>query len=115
MHDERALHAEQRAVAGVDALELARDQAVGDVRETGAAIALGQGGAEEAELRHAAHDRTVEALVAEIVAHARHQLFVAEATGGLAHHALLVREKRIEAKRVGPIELRVCHRRSPSC
>ena len=37
-HHERALHAHHRTVAGVDALDLARDQAVADVVESGAAV-----------------------------------------------------------------------------
>src|SRR5262245_60252239 len=110
MHDERALHAEQRAIARIDALELARYQPVGDMRETRAAVALGKRCAEKPPLAHAADDRAVETLMPEIVAHARHQLLVAKAPRLIADQALVVRKLPLQEKRVGPVELRICHR-----
>ena len=38
MHHERGLHRHRRAVAGIDPLDLARDQAVGDIGEARAAV-----------------------------------------------------------------------------
>ena len=61
VHDQRGLHRHRRAVAGIDALDLARDQAVGDIAEAGAAVFLRDGRAEQAERAHLAHDRAVEA------------------------------------------------------
>src|SRR5262245_11615618 len=72
VHHERALHAEQRAITRIDALKLARDQSVRDMRETGAAVAFRKRRAEKAHLAHAADDGAVETFVTEIVAHARH-------------------------------------------
>ena len=37
-HDQRRLHAHHRAVAGIDALHFARDQAIGDIAEARAAV-----------------------------------------------------------------------------
>src|SRR5204863_3192722 len=41
-HDQRALHAHHRAEAGIDALDLARDEAVAHVIEAGTAVLLGK-------------------------------------------------------------------------
>ena len=56
-HHQRRLHAHHRAVAGVDALDFARHQAVADVVQAGAAVGLGDGGAQQAQLAHLAKDR----------------------------------------------------------
>src|SRR6185437_4942196 len=64
IHHQRGLHAHRRAVAAVDALDLAGNEAVADISDIGAAIAL-DGRAEEAELAHLVHDLAVEALLAE--------------------------------------------------
>ena len=65
VHDQRGLHRHRRAVAGIDPLDLARDQAVGDVAEAGAAVFLRDGRAEQAERAHLADDRRIVAFVAE--------------------------------------------------
>ena len=65
IHDERALHAHHRAVARIDALDLARDEAVADVVEAGAAVLGRHRRAEQAELAHLAEDRRVGLLVPE--------------------------------------------------
>jgi hypothetical protein len=64
VHHERGLHAHARAIAGIDALDLARDEAVGDVVHARAAVALDRG-TEEAERAHLVEDLAVELLVAE--------------------------------------------------
>jgi hypothetical protein len=51
VHAERALHGHERPESAVAAFELLHDEAVGDVVETGAAVAL-EVRAEHAELRH---------------------------------------------------------------
>jgi hypothetical protein len=43
MHHQRGLHGGGRAIAGIDAVELARDQPVGDVAQAGAAVLLWNG------------------------------------------------------------------------
>ena len=97
----------RRAVAGIDALDLARDQPVGDVAEAGAAVFLRDGRAEEAERAHLAHDLAVEALLAIGREHAREQLVLRIAARGVAHHALLFGELAFEVERVLPVEGRI--------
>ena len=57
-HHERALHAHHRPVARVDALDLARDQAVADVIEARAAVFGRQRRAEQPERAHFAERST---------------------------------------------------------
>jgi hypothetical protein len=47
VHGERGLHRHGGVVAGIDALELARDQAVGDIAEAGAAVLFRNGRPEQ--------------------------------------------------------------------
>jgi hypothetical protein len=103
MHHERRLHAHPRAIAGIDALDLACDEAVGDVVHAGAAVALDRR-AEEAERAHLVEDLAVELLVAECLAHARLQLFLAIVARAVAHHAFLFGELVLEEKGVVPLE-----------
>ena len=51
IHHQRRLHAHHRAVAGIDALDLARHQAVGHIAGAEPAIFLGNGDAEQARPR----------------------------------------------------------------
>src|SRR5207237_10253806 len=48
-----------RAIAGIDALDLARHEAIGDVARIGAAIFLRQGDADQAELAHLVEDLAI--------------------------------------------------------
>ena len=77
IHHQRRLHGKRRAVAGIDPLHLARDQAVADVVHAGAAVAF-QGGAEEAHLAHLVHDLAVEFFLPVRHQHAREQLVLAD-------------------------------------
>ena len=104
MHHQRGLHRHGRAVAGIDALDLARDQPVGDIAEPGAAVFLRNGGAEQAERAHLGHDRAVEPLLAVGQQHARHQLVLRIAARGVAHHALFFGQLAFEVERVLPVE-----------
>jgi len=70
-HDERALHAHHRAVAGIDALDLARDETVADVVQPGAAVFGRQRRAEQTERTHLGKDRRIDGFVPESIAHAR--------------------------------------------
>ena len=103
VHDEGALHAHRAAVAAVDALDLARHEAVADVVDAGAAVAL-DGRAEQAERAHLVHDLAVEALEARRHQHARLQARLAVLAGRVADRALLVAELVLEAQGVVPLE-----------
>ncbi len=102
MHDQRGLHRHRRAVAGIDALELARDQPIGDIAHVGAAVLLREGAAEKAERRHLADDLAVEALLAVGGEHARKQLVLRIGARGVAHHALVLGELAFEVERIVP-------------
>ncbi len=103
-HDERGLHAHHRAIAGIDTLDFARDQAVGDVVQAGAAVLFRDGRAEQAQFAHLAEDRGVHGLVAEGIEDARLQLVLAVGGGRVAHHALFVGQLLVEQQRVIPVE-----------
>src|SRR6218665_1596429 len=64
-HPQRALHAGHRAVARIDALALAGDQAVGHVTEARAAVLLRDGGAQQAHGAHFAEDAGVHFFMAK--------------------------------------------------
>ena len=104
MHDQRGLHAHRRAVARIDALDFARHQAVGRVVGAGAAVLLGQGGAQQAERAHLVHDLAVELLVPVGLQHARHQLVLAVVARGVADRDLLLAELVVEEERILPVE-----------
>jgi hypothetical protein len=112
VHDQRRLHAHHRAVAGIDALHLACDQAVGDIVGTGAAIAL-DGAAQQAEFAHLAEDGRVGLLVPVRLQQAAHQLVLAIGAGAVAHHALILGQLRIQQQRVFPTEVSGLARRGP--
>ena len=105
VHHERALHAHHRAIAGVDPLDFTRDEPIAHVVESGAAVRLGQRGAEQAERAHLGKDRRVGLFVPERVLDARHELFLRVRVRGVAHHALLFVELALEEQRVVPLEL----------
>jgi hypothetical protein len=104
MHHERGLHAHRRAVAAVDALDLAGDQAVGDVVGLGPAIGLRQRRPEQAQGAHLAHDGAVEGLVAVGLAHPRLELGLAILAGRVADRAFLARELVLQPEGVSPVE-----------
>src|SRR5580704_8613964 len=104
MHDQRGLHAHRRAVAGIDALHFTRDQAVSGVVGGGAAVFLGQRGAEQAERAHLVHDLAMEFLVPVGLQHARHQLVLAVIARDVADRDLLLAELVVEEERILPVE-----------
>jgi len=103
-HHQRRLHAHHGAVAAVHALDFACHQAVADVIQAGAAVLLGDGGAQQAQLAHLAEDGHVGGLVQEGVLHARQQFFLAVGAGGFLHLALLFGELDAEVEGVFPAE-----------
>ncbi len=107
MHHQRRLHRQRRAVAGIDALDLARDQAVGDIAEARAAIFLRDGRAEQPERAHLGQQVAVDLLLAIGLDHPRHQLVLRKAARGVAHHALLFGQLAFEIERILPVEMGV--------
>ena len=105
VHDEARLHADGRAVAGVHPLDLAGDEPVAHVSDAGAAVPV-DGGAEEPELPHLAHDRGVEMLGAVRIEDAGHQGALRVVACRLPDHAFLLGERALEQQRVAPVEAR---------
>jgi hypothetical protein len=107
-HDERALYAHHRTVAGIDALNLPRDEAVAHAAEAGPAVRLGHGDGEHVELAELAVDRRrVGALAAKRVEHARRKLLLTVGARRVVHHAFIVGELLFEQQRVAPVEASV--------
>ena len=104
-HHERALHAHHRAVPGIDALDLARDEPVAHVAETRTAVLLGKGDGEHVELAELAVDGFCPgALAAKRLEHARCELLLTVSAGRVAHHTFLVRQLLFEHEWVAPVE-----------
>ena len=108
VHHEARLDRHGRAVAAVDALDRAGDQAVADVAEAGAAIFRRDGRAEQAELAHLGEDLAVEPLIEIGRGDARLQLLLRIALGRVADEALLVGQLMIEVERIRPVERQDC-------
>ena len=108
VHDQGRLHAHGRAVAAVDALDLAGDQAVGDMVDAGPAVLLGQGGAQKPEGAHLGHDLAVEALLAGGGQDPRLQGRLTIVAGGVADHPFVVGELVFQAEGIGPVESGHC-------
>ncbi|KQY88091.1 hypothetical protein ASD25_21240 [Brevundimonas sp. Root1423] len=87
-----------------DGLDLARDQAIGDVADRGAAVLFRQHGAEEAHLAQFGHDGAVEGLVAEGLDHAGQQLLAGVGPGRVLDHPLVVGQPARQVQRVVPAE-----------
>ena len=104
VHDERGLHRHGGAKAGVDTLDLTRNQAVGDVAEAGAAVSFWDGRAEEAELAHLADHGRIVFLLAISGEHAREQFLLGVIARGVAHHPLFFGQFAFEIERILPFE-----------
>ncbi len=89
VHHQRRLHRIHRTIAGIDALDLARHEAVGDVARIGAAIFLRQRNADQAEFAHLA----------------RQQLVLRIGARGVADHALVFGELLVEHERIVPLKI----------
>ncbi len=103
IHHQRGLHRKRAAVAGIDPLDLARDQPVGDVADIGAAIAR-ERGPEKPHLAHLVHDGAVEDFVPIGLEHAGEELLLGESVCRVADGAFLLGELVFEAERVIPGE-----------
>ena len=85
-------------------LDRASDEAVAHVTETGAAIVVRNGRAEQAKLAHLFHDLAVEPLLEIGAGDPRLQLLLRIALGRVADEPLLVSQLRIQIERIGPVE-----------
>jgi hypothetical protein len=82
------------------------DQPIGDIVETGAAVAL-QVGAKEAQFSHRRDQLGRERARREVLPNHGHELFVDEVPHGVAHHALLFREELLQLIEIDALES--CH------
>ncbi|NRP86583.1 hypothetical protein GFPCMMHI_02490 [Ensifer adhaerens] len=108
-HDQRGLHAHHRAIAAVDALDLAGDQAVGDITEAGAAIFRRNRRSEQAEFAHLAEDRRIGLFMAEGFEHAGGKLLLRIGMRGIQHHAFFIAQLLHQPERIGPVENLAAH------
>ena len=104
MHHEARLHARHRAVAAVHPLDLAGDQAVGDVARARAAEFLRNGGTQQTGCAHEREQLGRVHFLAEGLDHARLQFGLREAVGGVADHPLLFGQLAFEVEGVFPVE-----------
>ena len=103
VHHEARLHAHHRAVAGVDALDFARNQTVADIAQPGTAVALDRR-AEQAELAHLTENRGIGLFLAVRFLYARRQLRLRILPRGIHDQAFVVGELLLEPERVFPVE-----------
>ena len=104
IHDERGLHRHHRPIATVDALNLARDQAIGDVRRAQPAVFLGHRDAQQAHLTHFAENRRVGGFLTKRLDDTGLQLVLGIGAGGVAQHTLFVGQLVVQAEGVFPIK-----------
>src|SRR5690554_4419563 len=101
IHHQTRLHAHSTTVAGINALDLASNQAIADIVHAGTAVAI-NGGAQQTQFTHLVHDVAIEVLVAVGLQHAWHQFFLAVIVSGLQDHALIFVKLVDQAERVFP-------------
>ena len=104
VHDERALDRHGRAVAAIDALHGAGDEAVADIAEAGAAIFRRNGRAKQAEFAHFGENGAVEILFEISVRDARLQLVLGVGLRGVADEPFLVGQLMVQIERIRPVE-----------
>ncbi len=106
VHHQRGLHRVHRAIAGIDALDLARHQPIGHVARIGAAIFLRERDPDQAEFAHLVEDLAVGLLFEIGLGDARQQLVLRIGARGVADHALVLGELLVEQERIVPLEAR---------
>jgi len=104
MHHQRGLHRIHRTVAGIDALDFARHQAIGDIARIGAAIFFRQRDADQAELAHLVEDLAIGLFLEVSLGDARQELVLRIGARGVADHALIFGELLIKHERIVPLE-----------
>ena len=110
IHDQGPLHRREGANAGITALELLHDEAIGDAGQAGTAVFLGQIGAQHAQLRHLGHELVGEATLHIALADNGEYAFVYELADGVANGALLFGEGGIDVEQVGGVRLKLYRR-----
>ena len=105
-HDERRLHRHGRAVAAVNALDLAGGEAVHDVAGAGAAVAIDRR-AEQAHGAHLGHDVAVKLFVAVRLDHAGQKALLAKVAHFVAEEALLLVERLVKLQRILPVKVHI--------
>ena len=103
VHAEAALHRDETAERGVSALELLHDQAVFDIAQAGAAVAM-EIGPEEAEVSDRTGQLVGKSAVAEVLRDLRNELVLDELTRCLANEQLFLAQQRIEIHEVNAFE-----------
>ena len=103
VHDERGLHADEAAEAGVAAFEFLHHQAVFDVGHAGASVAL-EVGAEEAELAHDGNQFAREALGAKAFLDDGDEVVFDEVARGATDEEFFFIEAGIEMEKVEALE-----------
>jgi hypothetical protein len=102
IHHQRGLHAHHRAIAGIDALDLARHQPVGDVARAAAPYSLRDGHTEQAGLAHQAEEFRLGRFVEIGFLNARQEFRLAESGCRVADHALFIDQLVVEKEGVFP-------------
>ncbi len=104
VHDERTLHAHHRAEPEVDPLDLARDEAVGNIARAGAAELLRQRHPEQARFAHQPEQLRVGLFLEISLSNARRELLCGEVPRRVADHPLVLGELGLEQQRIVPLE-----------
>jgi len=105
MHHQRGLHRVHRAIAGIDAFDLARDEAIGDIAGVGAAIFFRQRDPDQPKLAHLVKDVAVDLFLEISLVDARQELVLRIGARGVTHHALVLGELLVEHERIIPLKV----------
>ena len=106
MHHQRALHAHGAAVAAVNTLYFAGNQAVADIVQPSATVAF-NGGAQEAHATELVHDFTVKFFVASRHQNAGLQFFLAKVMSRIDDGSLVLAQLFVQQKGVVPLKGRL--------
>ena len=103
-HDQGRLHTHHRAIAGVDTLDLTRNQTVADVVQTTATVLLRDHRPQQTGLAHLTENSGVCLFMTEGFEHAGSQLVLSKLLGAVTHHALFFGELLIQQQWIDPVE-----------
>ena len=104
IHHERALHAHHRAEARVDALDLARNEAIGDIARAGAAEFLRKRHPEQARFAHQPEQLRVGLFLEVGLLDAGRELLRGEVSRRVADHPLVFGELALDEEGIVPLE-----------